>query len=81
MIEDDNFITEEEKQEYIEKSIEDIGELIELLKVLEESLITEEQEDGAHTKALFILNSIKKSAIESIEKSVGKINFLDDLKS
>lgn len=81
MIEDENFITEKEKQEYIEKSIEDIGELIELLKVLEESLITEEQEDGVHTKALFILNSIKKSAIESIEKSIGKITFLDDLKS
>jgi Ser-tRNA(Ala) deacylase AlaX len=74
-------ITEEEKQEYIEKSIDDIGELIELLKVLEESLITEEPEHGIHAKALFILNSIKKSAIESIEKSIGKITFLDDLKN
>jgi len=78
---DHNAITEEEKQEYIENAIFDLVSLTELLDMFENVLSNEEQENNAHITVAWLINNLKQSAVESMEKSLLDINFSDDLKN
>ena len=70
MIEDDNFITPEEKTEYIDDAILSLSVLMELLEIFENVLKNEEHKN-VHLAVAWMINNIQKTA----EKSIADLNF------
>ena len=73
MIEDDNFITPEEKTEYIDNAILSLSVLMELLEIFENVLKNEEHKN-VHLSVSWMINNIQKTA----EKSIADLNFFKE---
>lgn len=73
MIEDYNFITEEEKTEYIDDAILSLSVLMELLEIFENVLKNEEHKN-AHLSVAWMINNLQKTA----EKSIADLNFFKE---
>ena len=73
MIEDDNFITPEEKTEYIDNAILSLSVLMELLEIFENVLKNEEHKN-VHFSVAWMINNIQKTA----EKSIADLNFFKE---
>ena len=73
MIEDDNFITPEEKTEYIDDAILSLSVLMELLEIFENVLKNEEHKN-VHLSVAWMINNIQKTA----EKSIADLNFFKE---
>lgn len=70
MIEDDNFITPEEKTEYIDNAIRRLRVLMKLLEIFED-ILEHAEHKNVHFSVAWMINNIHRAA----EKSIADMNF------